>query len=41
MTKEEKKDLIENLELLNTDELIQIIIDQDKQIQTYENESEE
>jgi len=40
MTKEEKKDLIENLELLNTDELIQIIIDQDKQIQTYENESE-
>jgi len=41
MTKEKKEELIENLELLKTNELIEIIINQDEQLNKYKKESEE
>ncbi len=37
MTKKEKKELEESLELLRTDELIEIILDQAKQLEKHEN----
>jgi len=40
MTKEKKEELIENLELLKTNELIEIIINQDEQLNKYKKESE-
>ena len=41
MSKKEIEQLREDLELLKTNELIEIIIDQDKQLNKYKKESEE
>jgi len=41
MTKKEVEQLKEDLELLKTNELIEIIIDQDQQLKKYQKESEE
>lgn len=41
MTKKEVEQLREDLELLKTNELIEIIIDQDQQLKKYQKESEE
>ena len=42
MTSKEKEKLIEGLEVMNTNELIEIIIDQDEKLAIYEErESEE
>tara|TARA_R110000868_G_scaffold317527_1_gene578359 strand:- start:515 stop:640 length:126 start_codon:yes stop_codon:yes gene_type:complete len=41
MTKKEIEQLKEDLELLKTNELIEIIIDQDQQLKKYQKESEE
>ena len=40
MTKKEVEQLREDLELLKTNELIEIIIDQDQQLKKYQKESE-
>ena len=40
MSKKEIEQLREDLELLKTNELIEIIIDQDKQLNKYKKESE-
>jgi len=40
MTKKEVEQLKEDLELLKTNELIEIIIDQDQQLKKYQKESE-
>ena len=41
MTKKEVEQLKEDLELLKTNELIEIIIEQDQQLKKYQKESEE
>ncbi len=41
MSKKEIEQLREDLELLKTNELIEIIIDQDQQLKKYQKESEE
>ena len=41
MSKKEIEQLREDLELLKTNELIEIIIDQDEQLNKYKKESEE
>jgi len=41
MTKKEVEQLKEDLELLKTNELIEIIIDQDQQLKKYQKESED
>ena len=40
MTNKEKEKLIENLEVMKTNELIDIIIDQDERLAIYEEEKE-
>ena len=41
MSKKEIEQIREDLELLKTNELIEIIIDQDQQLKKYQKESEE
>ena len=41
MSKKEIEQIKEDLELLKTNELIEIIIDQDQQLKKYQTESEE
>ena len=41
MSKKEIEQIREDLELLKTNELIEIIIDQDQQLKKYQTESEE
>ena len=41
MNKKQKQKLIENLEVMNTNELIEIIIDQDERLAIYEEKKRE